>query len=187
MTLLHAQAVPGQPLTVRWVAPDTTLPAGELVAAPGELGTLLGSVIARASVEPHGLLLTLREGESWRDHGDAVRAALVAALADPASLVVAADPDGVLRDVVDDVLAGPTGDYVRSHGGSVQVRGVHDGVVDLEFMGACSNCSAAGQTLHDRLDTAVRARFPGLERLHDIDEGKKRTGHFTLWPTVRRG
>ncbi|GAB3580452.1 NifU family protein [Calidifontibacter terrae] len=186
MTPLHAQAVPGRPQTVRWSAPEVTLPVGRLVAAPDPLGPLLQSLFVEALVEPHGFLLTLPDGESWRSHGVAVRTALLTALTDPAALQMVPDDDGILRTVVDDVLAGPTGDYVRSHGGSVQVREVHDGVVDLEFQGACSNCSAAGQTLHDLLDTAVRSRFPGLDRLHDVDEGKKRTGHFTLWPTVRR-
>lgn len=185
-SVLHAQAVPGRPRTVRWVVPEVTLQPGHLREASGELGSLIADgTLSDAVVEPHGVWLTLREGESWRRRGDEVRQALRAALTQ--GLVVEPDADGVLELVVQDVLAGPTGDYVRSHGGTVQVRGVHDGVVDLEFLGACSNCSAAGSTLQDRLDTAVRQRFPQLSGLHDVDEGKKRTGHFTLWPTVRPG
>lgn len=184
---LHAQPVPSRPDTVRWVVPPTGVVPGRLRNAPGELGRMLAAEeIMLALVEPSGIWLTLAAGLSWRAEGDRVRGALVEALADVDSWEIDEDVDGILAQVVADVLAGPTGDYVRSHGGSVAIRGVHDGVVDLEFQGACSNCSAAGQTLHDRLDTAVRQRFPQLERLHDVDEGIKRTGHFTLWPTVRR-
>lgn len=183
---MHAQAVRGRPDTVRWAVPDLDLPPGRLLAAPGALGELLaaGTFVA-AVVEPRGVVLTLAEGRSWRSDGDRVRSALARALADPSAWQVDPDPDGVLERIVRDVLVGPTGDYVRSHGGEVAVQGVREGVVEVEFRGACAHCSAAGETLNQRLDAAVRARFPQLVRLQDVaDHSARRPGLF--WPTLRR-
>ncbi|NHB85027.1 NifU family protein [Tessaracoccus sp. HDW20] len=35
----------------------------------------------------------------------------------------------------------------------------------MDFGGACEDCPAAASTLHDRIETAVRARYPGLTRI----------------------
>ncbi len=73
--------------------------------------------------------------------------------------------DALLRTIVEDVVDGDAGAYVRSHGGSVSIVSIHDGAVELRLSGTCSHCPAAGATLHHRLEREIRARYPRLRSL----------------------
>lgn len=182
---MHAETLARDAGAVRWVIPDAELTSGRLRAAPGSLGELLATGVVRtAIVEPHGVVMWLAPGRSWRTEGEQVRRALTEALGATDAWEVEPDPDGVLRQVAEDVMAGPVGDYVRSHGGGVRILDAHDGVLELEFEGACSRCPASGQTLHSRLETAIRERFPGLQELHDTTANVE-PRVFPLWPRAR--
>ncbi len=182
---MHAETHAVDRSAVRWVVPDSHLPCGRLVAAPGALGALLDSgILVQVTTEPHGLTMRLGSGRDWRTEGEAVRGALIAALDDVAGWVVDVDEDGVLRQIADEVLAGPVGDYVRSHGGLVTVVNAADAVLDVAFDGACSHCPASEVTLHSRLETAIRERYPDLRELRDVAACRpNRTP--TLWPRLR--
>ena len=160
---VHPEAVPGDPSTMRWVVPAGLLPPGALLRAPGALGALLAdSTLTDGLVEHAAVWLTLPDG-SWFEQGAYVRSALQSALGDPAGWIVDETAhDAALARIVAGVLAGSVGDYVRSHGGALQVADVTDGVVRIALDGTCDHCPAAGLTLHARVETAVRERWPAL-------------------------
>lgn len=52
--------------------------------------------------------------------------------------------------------------YLHEHGGEVEVLGVRDGTVRLQLSGACSGCTAAGETLRHGVEEALRENLPGF-------------------------
>ncbi|GAB2884275.1 NifU family protein [Nocardioides pacificus] len=180
---VHPESVAGEPRALRWVMPGGVLPTGRLVRAPGRLGSLLADATITAGLVEHaGLWLWLRADLSWGAWGAAVRSALHEALEAPTDWEVEPAPDEIMRRVAADVLAGPAGDYVRSHGGLVDVAdvgadveaGVEGGVLVLELGGACAGCPAMAWTLRDRLETALRKRLPDLVAVHPAPSPRAR-------------
>ncbi len=158
---LHAERVPDDPATLRWVLPrDVPGDGGPALRRLVEEGVLAGVVVRRGS-----LLTALAEGRAWRQDGttvrDAVRASLSHADANPAPDGLAHDDDA-LRAAVLEVLNGPAGSYVGSHGGRAELVDVTGGVVTLRLGGACTHCPAAGITLDRTLEREIRARYPAL-------------------------
>ena len=51
----------------------------------------------------------------------------------------------------------------------------------LDFGGACTDCPAAGSTLHERIETAVRGRYPGLASVARTREERRPRG-WLGWP-----
>ncbi|MFT3888385.1 MAG: NifU family protein [Arachnia sp.] len=156
---IHPQSAPDG--AVRWVT-EVALPTGRVEAAPGTLGPLLEyGVLTRVYVEPRGVWTWLAPGHSWTDHGPRIRDAVAAAV-DLDGWRIDPDADDLLeliaRDVVDVELAA----YIASHGGAITVLSAVDGVLSLDFGGACEDCPSAGATLHDRIESAVRERYPAL-------------------------
>lgn len=165
---VHPEPVAGHDDELRWVVPAGILPLGRVVAAPGRLGELIADgVLVEALAERAAVWLRLADG-SWRTLGAEVRTALQEALLDPAGWEVTDTDDEGLRRVVDDVLGSTVGEYIRSHGGRIEVAGVSGGVVELDLSGTCEHCPAAGLTLHARVESAVRERWPDLVALHDV-------------------
>ena len=188
MTLaMHPEAVPDDPATLRWVVPAEAVPfIGPVGVAPGPLGDLLADgTLASVNCESAGVVITLSGGGSWREFGENVRSALQEALADPGGWSPACD-DGAGRaidlasspprhdpdaDNGDDTslataaraaLAGSAGDYVRSHGGTVDLVDVRDGVALVRLTGACSGCPASAMTIHGHLERDLLKDIPGL-------------------------
>lgn len=152
------------PAEVRWVIPAGTVAmAGDVAAIPGPLADLLADGrIAGVRVEAAAVLIRLDRAERWRSDGAAIRDALASALARPGDWVPrqAVTADAALRAAVQGVLAGPVGDFIRSHGGEVAVASVCDGRVSVRMRGACAHCPAAELTLRLRLEAEIRRRFP---------------------------
>lgn len=72
------------------------------------------------------------------------------------------ESDELLREAAGAVLAGEFGEYVRSHGGGVEVLDVSGGIVSIRFHGECHGCPAAAITMHVRFERELRARCPIL-------------------------
>lgn len=51
--------------------------------------------------------------------------------------------------------------YIKSHGGSVEVLAVDEGVVRLKMSGSCSGCSASTITLREGIESALIEHMPG--------------------------
>lgn len=177
---VHAEAVPGRPERVRWVVPARLLAfVGEPTAVPSALAELVReSVVARIEVVPAAVLVDLAAGRTWAEDADRVRAALQQGLAVPEQWrppAEQAEPAAAARAhlgaAARAVVAGEVGDYARSHGGSLEVVDVHDGVVDVALHGTCDGCPAAGRTLEDRVLVAVRALDPSVREVRSLREG----------------
>lgn len=207
---VHPESVPGQPLQLRWVTPPGSLPVrGVIGQAPGELGRLLSQgVLTEVRAEPAAVLITLAAEHSWREMGSTVRTALTAALEDPEGWIVgevpldnapgAATVEGALPGehaehdgdrrlawAAQSVIDGPAGEYVRSHGGHIELVAVQDGRVDVRLSGACGHCSGATTTLHTRVEADLRAACPQVIEVRRVEEEPTQRRR-PMWSTVRR-
>lgn len=175
---MHAEAT-DDPDVVRWVVPPLVLPVdGEVITAPEALAALLeDGTLAEVRVVV-GAVLVRSGGTSWRTLGGTVRSALQAALGEPNAWVLDGDvvpgdrvraPEAdALTTAVREVLDGPTGDFIRSHGGHVEVVSVADHCVEVRLSGACAHCPASVFTLHGRLEQDLRVRYPELVELRAV-------------------
>ncbi|WP_416979797.1 NifU family protein [Streptomyces sp. T028] len=178
---LHPQRIPGRPDRLRWVIPAgiltgtgtgtgtlTATGTGALAEVPAPLAALLADgTLARIEVEGAAVVTRLGPGRAWPEEGARVRSALHAALDEPAGWIPASGSDhrgddALLQDVACEVLAGEVGDFARSHGGSIDLVDVRDGVVTVRLGGACGGCPASWFTLHQRLEGHLRRRHPAL-------------------------
>ncbi len=190
---VHPEPVPGEAQVLRWVVPADALGfVGVPAGVPPALRNLLdGGVLAALAVEPAAVRTTLAAGLTWREHGGRVREALQAALATPDGWqppAGGANADDVLRMAFDEVLGGEVGDYIRSHGGRIELLSAADDEVVVRLDGACAHCPASDGTLTERIETGLRARYPGLTRLTARTDPGLAAGRRLLrvFPTTRR-
>ena len=169
--------VPTHPVTtpdpdvLRWVVPDGLLPfTGEVARAPALLQALIDDgTLSSVRVDGGAVLTLLGPDRSWRQEGARVRSALVDALGAPGSweggqAAHASGPDDALESAARQIASGSLGSFVNSHGGSLMVRSVRDGVVEISMEGACDDCPAAEITMHARFEHLVAAPGPPLLR-----------------------
>ncbi|MFF8534424.1 NifU family protein [Streptomyces sp. NPDC015532] len=174
MIPLHPQQVPGRSDRLRWVIPAGILTGtGALAEVPEPLAALLSDgTLAQIALEGEAVVTCLGADRTWPGEGARVRTALHAALDDPAGWIPATgiapcDDDALLYGAAREVLAGPVGDFARSHGGSIDLVGVRDGIVTVRLGGACHGCPASWFTLHQRLECQLRRRHPGLREVRN--------------------
>jgi Fe-S cluster biogenesis protein NfuA len=168
MIPLHPQQVPGRSDRLRWIVPTGILPgAGPLAEVPPPLAALLADgTLAEVTLEAAAVVTRLGADRAWPEEGARVRTALHAALDDPAAWITATGDDHghddvLLRIAAQEVLAGEVGEFARSHGGTIDLVDVHDGVVTVRLGGACHGCPASWFTLHQRLERRLRRVHPG--------------------------
>ena len=154
--------LPGQ---IRWIIPPGVLDIRGPVRAPRELGRMQNEgTIDEISVGPRSVLITA-DSSAWRRIGPAVRAALTDALRTPGDWLPnamvpddRASSDRAIEDIARDVIRTQVGDYVRSHGGRIELIDVSDGVVTVDLGGACRGCRAAHDTLRSGFEGELRRR-----------------------------
>ena len=161
---IHPEPVAQDPFALRWVIPAGTLGCGIPVTIPEPLSALFDErVLTTALVEEGAVWLWLNPTYSWAEVGVRVRSALEQALHDPDAWDVREADDIVLLHVAAEVLAGSTGDVIRSHGGEAELTSVKDNVVAVYLSGACSSCPAIGFTLRHRIESDIRRRHSALK------------------------
>ena len=170
MSALALHPEPGtDPAEVRWVVPDAPLPSpGTAVRVPAELAALLADgTLVEVRVLPGCVVTRAPSAPDWRRIGGVVRHAVAAGVAAPQGWEVVSGTydDHALAAAAEDLLAGDAGGYVRSHGGSVELVDVQDGVVVVRLRGACQGCPASEVTLRHHLERQLRERCPGLVAL----------------------
>ncbi|MBD0023085.1 hypothetical protein GII33_15930 [Gordonia pseudamarae] len=151
--------LPGQ---IRWIIGPGILDVRGPVRAPGELGRMQhDGTIREITVGPRSVVLTADEA-AWRRIGSAVRTALTDALRTPGDWRPdTAASSGQMSDeaiarIVHEVIGTRVGDYVRSHGGRIELVGVHDGVVTVDLSGTCRDCPASADTLRSGVEAELR-------------------------------
>ncbi|MGO1383586.1 MAG: NifU family protein [Arachnia sp.] len=164
-TPIHPEAVTDEPQAIRWVTETAELGVGEVLHAAGTLGPMMEyGVITRMFVERGSVWTWLAPEHSWTDHGPRIRDAVVAAV-DADGWDITEGSAHLLGLIADDVVRGQLASYISSHGGQISVVSAGDDAVVLDFGGACTDCPAAGSTLHDRLEVAIRERYPALREV----------------------
>lgn len=72
------------------------------------------------------------------------------------------------RQGIDEALA-EISPLVESHGGSIEVVDVVDGVVKVKMHGTCDGCASSSATLTYGLEAALRHHYPNFRRLEEVD------------------
>lgn len=185
MRPIHPQAVPNDPLAVRWVVRTGTRGVvGEVVAAPDPFGALMRDrVVALALLETEGIWVWLASGNTWADCGPKVREAILESL-DLDGWRINGDSADLLRLVANDVISGDLADEIHAVDTTVEVveNDAHWLLLDLGQLD--SRDPAASTELQQRIETAIRARYPLLEDTSRL--GGSQSSHFTLSNTPRR-
>jgi len=52
--------------------------------------------------------------------------------------------------------------YIQSHGGNIRFCGLADGVVEIEFLDACSGCPLTEVTLRLHIERVLREKAPEI-------------------------
>ncbi len=52
--------------------------------------------------------------------------------------------------------------YIQSHGGNIRFCGITDGVVEIEFLDACSGCPLTEVTLRLHIERVLREKAPEI-------------------------
>lgn len=165
---IHPEAVTGEPQAIRWVVDTGELPVGEVVHAAGTLGPMMQyGVITRMFVERGSVWTWLSPDHTWTDHGPRIRDAVVAAI-DADGWDITDGSAELLRFIADDIVRGQLFSYITSHGGQISVVEATIDTVVLDFGGACADCPAAGRTLHDRVETTIKDRYPQLRQISKV-------------------
>jgi Fe-S cluster biogenesis protein NfuA len=55
--------------------------------------------------------------------------------------------------------------YLQSHGGDVQMLGLHDGILRLRLKGSCGSCSSSSATLKNAVEEAVVEAAPDVVQI----------------------
>lgn len=165
---LHPEATT-DPRLLRWVTSGRQLPAAcpELTALVAD-GTLERVEVGRSEVRT-----LLAATGSWRIAGPRVRSALLAALRalDPSAQL----SSGELRSRVEEIIEREVAPFAGTHGGTVTVESVVDGVLTISFGGTCAGCDLRGRTLHGLIATAVQAHCPQIREVRTAR--RRRFGH----------
>lgn len=80
---------------------------------------------------------------------------------------VGGSTDAELRAATQELLRGAAGDFAASHGGTMRLANVQDGVVRITMGGACRNCPAINRTLLFQVERQLRPYFPTLVRVEE--------------------
>lgn len=197
---IHPEATP-DPLVLRWRYTDVvdTPEPGRVAAIPSSLAEL--GVVDIVS-EPGALVLRLNGQNTWGSVGSDVRQALLHALTAGSWSIIPDAPtvdapsvaldDDELAVGVRRLLAEDVGLVAASHGGSIELIDVTDGVVHVQLEGACRGCPAASMTLHRRLEDTLRHRFGEGVRVEaqGVNPASSRLGprgrSLLQWPHERR-
>lgn len=58
--------------------------------------------------------------------------------------------------------------YLLADGGNVNLQGIKDGVVSLQFEGACSSCASSSITLRMGLEKGLREKIPEIVSIQEV-------------------
>ncbi len=67
--------------------------------------------------------------------------------------------------------------YVESHGGTISVESIKDGVVKVRMLGSCDGCPSSTATLTVGVEQALREHWPNFRRLEVVDPDEEASGN----------
>ena len=66
--------------------------------------------------------------------------------------------------------------FVESHGGTIAVDSIVDGVVKVQMLGSCDGCPSSTATLTGGVEEALRRHWPNFRRLEVVDPNAPTNG-----------
>jgi Fe-S cluster biogenesis protein NfuA len=66
--------------------------------------------------------------------------------------------------------------FVESHGGTIAVDSIVDGVVKVQMLGSCDGCPSSTATLTGGVERALREHWPNFRRLEVVDPAEAGNG-----------
>ena len=66
--------------------------------------------------------------------------------------------------------------FVESHGGTIAVDSIVDGVVKVRMLGSCDGCPSSTATLTGGVEAALREHWPNFRRLEVVDPDEEAAG-----------
>ena len=66
--------------------------------------------------------------------------------------------------------------FVESHGGTIVVDSIADGVVKVQMLGSCDGCPSSTATLTGGVERALREHWPNFRRLEVVDPAAEGDG-----------
>ena len=67
--------------------------------------------------------------------------------------------------------------FVESHGGTIALESIRDGVVTVRMLGSCDGCPSSNATLTGGVEEALRRHWPNFRRLEVIDPDAEANGN----------
>jgi Fe/S biogenesis protein NfuA len=165
---LHPERT-SDPDVLLWSTTPATLP-------PNCLDHLVVSgIIAGFDIGVGRVSTRLAPGRAWPDVGSTVRSALFRALQEDEHRPHDGDDDALQRAVTAhlELRIAP---LAASHGGTIRVVDVTDGVLTVEFGGACFGCSAADATLENLVEAETMSRFPTIREVRVVPPADRGAG-----------
>lgn len=151
------------PCLIKWTIGTRILPE-----VPPQLRVLIDEgLLQRVEIAPGEVLTWLAEHRSWAADGPRVRSALLDALNNCAGGRQLSDAE--LLDDIAETLEREVAPTADSHGGTVTARSVRDGILTVEFGGACRGCAASGKTLSELVSRSVRTRYPQIAKVQAVN------------------
>ncbi|MFT6390926.1 MAG: Fe-S cluster biogenesis protein NfuA [Ilumatobacter sp.] len=168
---------PGGPFAYRHIDPTTDAP---LVARLFGLGQVTHVLIAGPTVT-----VSKSTAASWdplrREIGAAIREHLTAgspAIIDSGTLGVSGRSERQVRVAIEDLLTRTVNPSIASHGGTITVVDLTDGVLSIEMSGGCQGCSSSTATLRDGFETMARLAAPEITEIIDTTDHASGTAPF---------
>ncbi|MGH9223559.1 MAG: NifU family protein [Acidimicrobiales bacterium] len=66
--------------------------------------------------------------------------------------------------------------FVESHGGTIALESIRDGVVTVRMLGSCDGCPSSNATLTGGVEEALRRHWPNFRRLEVLDPDAEANG-----------
>ena len=67
--------------------------------------------------------------------------------------------------------------FVESHGGTIALESIVDGVVKVQMLGSCDGCPSSAATLTGGVEEALRRHWPNFRRLEVVEPGADGDGN----------
>ena len=157
---LHAETTE-DPRLIKWLTGTRLLPA----ASPQLAALVDEGLLERAESAAGEVRTWLAEGRSWAVDGPRVRSALFEALSTSVDDQLS---DAELLARIAETLQHEVAPVADSHGGTVTAQSVRDGILTVEFGGACNGCAASGKTLSELVSRSVRTRYPQIREVQAV-------------------
>jgi len=172
---------PGGPFAYRQIDPTDDAP---LVARLFGLGQIAHVLIAGPTVTVSKSSTaswdTLRRavGAAIREHLAAGVPVIIDSVAGSAARGVSQRSDRQVRVAIEDLLTRTVNPSIASHGGTITVVDLTDGVLSIEMSGGCQGCSSSTATLRDGFETMARLVAPEITAIIDTTDHASGTAPF---------